>query len=45
VAPPEPKLDEAAAAFVASSAKFVVIGGFGEIHGELPNDPLPGLET
>jgi hypothetical protein len=31
VAPPEPKLDEAAAAFVAASAKFVVIGGFAVI--------------
>jgi len=31
VAPPEPKLDEAAAAFVAAEAKFVVIGGFAVI--------------
>jgi hypothetical protein len=27
VVPPEPKLDEAAAAFVAADARFVVIGG------------------
>lgn len=31
MAPPEPKLDEAAAAFVAANAKFVVIGGFAVI--------------
>jgi hypothetical protein len=31
VAPPEPKLDEAAAALVAAGAKFVVIGGFAVI--------------
>lgn len=31
MAPPEPKLDEAAAAFVAAGAKFVVIGGFAVI--------------
>lgn len=31
MAPPEPKLDEAAAAFVAADAKFVVIGGFAVI--------------
>jgi hypothetical protein len=31
VAPPEPRLDEAAAAFVAAGAKFVVIGGFAVI--------------
>lgn len=74
--PPEPKLDEAAAAFAAAGARFVVIGGavianrlvaglrgivgfkrlagrprdrndligLEEIHGELPKDPLPGLD-
>jgi len=31
VAPPEPRLDEAGAAFVAADAKFVVIGGFAVI--------------
>jgi EAL domain-containing protein (putative c-di-GMP-specific phosphodiesterase class I) len=31
VVPPEPKLDEAAAAFVAADARFVVIGGFAVI--------------
>lgn len=31
MAPPEPRLDEAAAAFVAADAKFVVIGGFAVI--------------
>ncbi|MFL5834171.1 MAG: hypothetical protein ACJ76B_09340 [Solirubrobacterales bacterium] len=31
MAPPEPKLDEAAAALVAAKAKFVVIGGFAVI--------------
>jgi hypothetical protein len=31
VVPPEPKLDEAAAAFVAAEARFVVIGGFAVI--------------
>lgn len=29
--PPEPKFDEAAAAFVAADARFVVIGGFAVI--------------
>jgi hypothetical protein len=31
VVPPEPKLDEAASAFVAADARFVVIGGFAVI--------------
>ncbi len=31
MAPPEPKLDEAAAALVAADARFVVIGGFAVI--------------
>ena len=31
MAPPEPRLDEAGAAFVAADAKFVVIGGFAVI--------------
>lgn len=31
MAPPEPKLDEAAAAFAAAGAKFVVVGGFAVI--------------
>ncbi len=99
MAPPEPRLDEAAAALLAADARFVVIGGFAvianrfvratedvdflvpddpdndrrvlaalrelegvrmrdagrprdrndllgleEIHGDLPDDPLPGLE-
>ena len=31
MAPPEPRLDDAAAAFIAAGAKFVVIGGFAVI--------------
>lgn len=35
MAPPEPKLDEAAAALVAAGARFVVIGGFAVIANRL----------
>jgi hypothetical protein len=33
----DPELDVAAAAMVAETARFVV-------HGELPNEPIPGLD-
>lgn len=66
--PPEPKLDEAAAAFVAADARFLEVPIAGlrsivgfkrlagrprdrndlialeEIHGKLPDDPLPGCD-
>jgi len=44
----------AVAAMIAEDASFIVIGGFAvianrfvraEIHGELPLEPIPGLDT